>query len=193
MSGKENIIAEILRRGEAEKSALLEEANRKVRALEAEDAAFVADLERQTALDLAEEEKTILARRRSVAELDVRKLTLSAKQAAVSRAFAEAKARILALPDAEYRQFLRALLAAYAAGGDTVVVSKDDCRRFSQSEVSAFAKERGIKLGYRADGEFSGGLVLEGGCCDKNLTLDMLLAECRERAEKRVADLLFGG
>ena len=73
----------------------------------------------------------------SVAQLEARKLTLSAKQEMVGKAFDQALTNLTSLPDAEYVTLL-AKLAARAArtGREQVVLSQKDRTRFGKQIVT---------------------------------------------------------
>ena len=126
------------------------------------------------------------------ARMDTGKLLLAARQAEISAAFAAAEQAVLALDRAGYARFVFALLDRYAEAGDTVVVPASQREKVTEKDVADYAEKRGMPLSYRADGQFSGGVILENEKYDKNLTLSMLLQEYREGHEAEVAAILAG-
>lgn len=191
MSGKEKIIATILDGANAEAENVLAEAKKRVEQIKADDEEFAKKTEADKNNKIAENELAILSRRRLVAELDVRKAVLAKKQEKLAEAFKTALEQISS-SEVSYRAFITEILKQYASDNDTVVVSEKDKERIPASFVSAFAKENKLKLSYRADGKFSGGVILEGGSCDKNMTLETVIDEFKKDNESRIAAILFG-
>lgn len=187
---KESIIAKILGDAEALRAQELAAAQEKIAARAETESAYLAAA-RETCAHACEQAKSdMIARRRSVAELEVRKNLLAAKQAVLCEVFDAAKAAVLALPEAEYTAFVLRLLDRYAEDGETVVFGKED--PVKRQEIAAFAMRKNMVLAVRKDGDFSGGFVLEGKYSDKNLTLDVLLRQYRAHAEAEIAAILFG-
>lgn len=191
MSGKEKIIATILDGANAEAENVLAEAKKRVEQIKADDEEFAKKTEADKNNKIAENELAILSRRRLVAELDVRKAVLAKKQEKLAEAFKTALEQISS-SEVSYRAFITEILKQYASDNDTVVVSEKDKERIPASFVSAFAKENKLKLSYRADGKFSGGVILEGGSYDKNMTLETVIDEFKKDNESRIAAILFG-
>lgn len=191
MSGKEKIIATILDGAKAEADDILSAAKKRAADIKAEDEEFAAKEEADKNNEIAENDLAILSRRRLVAELDVRKAVLAKKQEKLNKAFDTAIKQIFS-DDGAYKAFIGGILKQYASDGDEVVVCPKDKDRISSAYVAAFAKENALKLTYRADGNFAGGVILESKNCDKNLTLEMIVKEFREDNEGRIASILFG-
>ncbi|MBQ9081100.1 MAG: hypothetical protein IJY26_00495 [Clostridia bacterium] len=192
MNGKDNIIANILSKAEEEKAQTLSAAQQKAAAVFESDRAFCAELKEKTLLQCAESEKAALARAVTLANMDVKKLTLQVKQSCLLDVFSAAEKSILSLDGEKYLQFIFSLLDQYAEEGETVVVASADKARVSEEEILSYAKQKGITLSYRADGAFSGGIILESKKYDKNLTVSMLLKEYRESHETEIAAILLG-
>ena len=192
MNGKDNIIANILSKAEEEKAQTLSAAQQKAAAVFESDRAFCAELKEKTLLQCAESEKAALARAVTLANMDVKKLTLQVKQSCLLNVFSQAEKSILSLDGEKYLQFIFSLLDQYAKEGETVVVASADKDRVSEEGILSYAKQKGITLSYRADGAFSGGIILESEKYDKNLTVSMLLKEDRESHETEIAAILLG-
>lgn len=192
MNGKENIIANILSAAEAEKTETLQAAQEKVQTFARADAKYVSELNEATSAKNANNEQNAVSRAISLANMDAKKRILQAKQSKISEVFAFAEKNILALDDEKYLQFIISLLDKYAEDGDIVVVSEADKNRVSEEKIFAYAADKGVKLSYRADGAFTGGVILEGEIYDKNLTVSMLLNEYRESHEAEVNSILAG-
>lgn len=191
MSGKEKIIATILSDAEAEAEEIKNAAEKKIADIRAEDERFAEQKEAEKHEEIAANDLSILSRSRLTAELDVRKAVLAKKQEKLSEAFNAAIENILSDGEA-YLSFIGGVLKQYAEEGDEVVVSVKDKDRITPSFVEKCAKDSGLNLTYRADGKFSGGVMLEGKTCDKNLTIETIIGEYRKNNESRIAAILFG-
>lgn len=128
------------------------------------------------------------ARQAKIAELDARKITLTAKRRVIDAAYALAEKKLIALPDKEYARFMGVLVNRYAEEGDTVIVSPRDAARLNEAWLKSCCKTPGLKLAV-SDVDFSGGLMLSNSVCDKNLTAEMLVSEARVRTERKVAEM----
>lgn len=186
MSGKENIIANILQNAEAEKAEILRNAQEKIAQTERADEAYCAALRSET-LEKTKKERTVTVERYiSVANMDVKKLLLKAKRDQISVVLQRAEEYILALDADKYNAFLVNLLDKNAESGDKAVFSVKDKDRAARA--IEYAQEKGYDP--RSDGDFSGGLILEGKNFDKNLTVSMLLKEYQESHEGEIAAIL---
>lgn len=189
---KENIIANILSAAEAEKEETLKAAREKAEAIGREDDAYCDALRAKTAADAERDEKTAIERSVTVGGMDVRKMLLAEKQEKISEVFRLAEGKILGMADADYERFILSLVSQHAEDGDTVVLAASDAGRVSAGAVVAAAAAKGAAVTCRADGDFSGGVMLEGKVYDKNLTLRMILREYREKNEPKIAAMLAG-
>lgn len=184
---KEVILQNILATAKATAEKIVSEAeqNRDGQIALAEKAAA----ERLAAAQEEAREKAELnaARKRKIAELDAKKLTLGARRATIERAYALAAEKLTALPDEEYRKFIGGLIVKYAEPNDTVLVSERDEKRLTADWLSKIGK--GLKLSLAVSQEFTGGVILRNTFCDKNLTVEMLVAEVRPVTEAQVAAL----
>lgn len=192
MNGKDNIIANILSAAEAQKTEILNAAQAKADAIAKEDESFAEKLREKTLSDCEKNEKLAIERAVTLANMDVKKLTLQTKQAKISEVFSKAEKFVLSLDDEKYLQFILSLLDKYAEDGDTLVVATADKERISEQQITAYAQKKGVALSYRADGAFSGGVILENEKYDKNLTVSMLLKEFKAERETEIATILAG-
>lgn len=133
-----------------------------------------------------------VARRMTVAEMDGKKMISAVKAEIVDEVFAAAKKSLLNLPDAEYRELVRAMIAKTAEDGDEVMLSKADKKRLPSSFIEEIAKETGLKLKLSKEyGDFDGGVILRGKNADKNMTFEVELQEFREEHEAEIGRRLF--
>jgi len=147
------------------------------------------------------ESEEIIRRRTSSARLEGRKRVLAAKESVINEVFAEAKTRILNLPDDEYLKLLAGLAVAHCTSGDeAVMLSPSDKKRLSKklkgwaTSINTALKEKKLpgKVGVSDETRsIEGGIVLSKGRTEINLSLDVLLGELRYELEGRLTEILF--
>lgn len=191
-NGKENIIAGILSAAEADKAQVLSAARAQAEELARADEEFCASLRAQTEKTAQETEETEILRASARARMDTGKVLLAARQEEISAAFAAAEEAFRTMDKKKYFDFIVSLLDRWAEEGDTVVLAAPDAERVSERDIASYAAARGIRLSCRADGAFSGGVMLENDRYDKNLTVGMLLQEYRASHETEIASVLSG-
>ena len=177
MNGMEKITArmkEDAARSLSELNAQTEQELRRIR----EESAARAEKERETAggrAHLAAQER--YERLCSAAEMETRKLTLSAKQKVL--------AENLSL-------LVRLLKAAGGKGDEKIALSAKDRDEIGETLVERANKE--LNAHYTLAGEAAdirAGLVLISKECDVNCSFETLLALSREKTERGAAKLLF--
>lgn len=188
MSGKENIIANILAGAEAEKAETLRLAQEKAAEIADADEAYCEKAKKEATERAKKEGERTVERYVSVANMDVKKILLQVKQEKISAVMAKAEKALSELGESEYTAFLIGMMEKYAEKGDTVVFASTEKARVKTA--ADFAQKQGYEI--RFDGEFSGGLILESEGFDKNLTVSMLLKEYKEGHEAELASILQG-
>ena len=149
--------------------------------------------EEQSAREIATEKEceSVTQRRLTVAGLDARMQTLSAKRAVMDEAYALAVEKILS--SKQYETFYSSLVAKHAGDGDVFVISKGDNKRFDEEWLSGIIKTSGKKLSLAKEYiEANGGVILRADSCEIDLTLDALMSEIKEKYENKVLEVLFG-
>jgi Archaeal/vacuolar-type H+-ATPase subunit E len=136
--------------------------------------------------------KDIETRSKTVAEMDAKKLLLSAKAELLDKVYSLALEKVKNLDKEIYAALIRGMLS-YAEDGDVITVSKREKDIVTEDFVSSFAKEKGIKLSLSKNfGDFDGGIILTGKGIDKNLTFEVELSLLRDVTEAEIAKELFG-
>jgi len=188
MSGKEAIIERILSDAQTHAEEIISDATARadsIRTQAKEAAALKYDKAKlKSVADAAE----TMRRRMSVAGLDAKKSKLHAKQKLIETAFENAGNAVVKMDDKAYGEMISKLITRYASDGESVIICKNDAKRITQSFLNKFDKN--LKLSNKF-GDFDGGIILAKGEYEKNLTLDVLLDESRERVENKVASVLF--
>ena len=87
--------------------------------------------------------------------------------------------------DARYPALLAGMISSAAEKGDVVVFAAADKKAVKVAEIlEAVRRQTGLTLKASEEyGDFSGGIVLRGAACDKNLTLDVELDALRSAGE----------
>ena len=193
MNGMEKITArmkEDAARSLSELNAQTEQELRRIR----EESAARAEKERETAgghAHLAAQER--YERLCSAAEMETRKLTLSAKQKVLAETYDRALEILCSMPREEYLSLLvRLLKAAGGKGDEKIALSAKDRDEMGETLVERANKE--LNAHYTLAGEAAdirAGLVLISEECDVNCSFEMLLALSREKTERGAAKLLF--
>lgn len=145
--------------------------------------------EQNAILNAANEDKVL--RRKTVAELDVKKIVLKAKQDAIESVFDSAYKKLCLLNKAEYLSFVKKLLEKYAEEKDTVILSSDNI--ISEKDLSDLKVVSDKHLAVAAEkGDFIGGVMLVGKICDKDLTFKSIVNESKSEFVSEVSKELFG-
>lgn len=193
MNGMEKITArmkEDAARSLSELNAQTEQELRRIR----EESAVRAEKERET----ADERAHLAAQERyerlcSAAEMETRKLTLSAKQKVLAETYDRALEILCSMPREEYLSLLvRLLKAAGSKGDEKIALSAKDRDEMGETLVERANKE--LNAHYTLAGEAAdirAGLVLISKECDVNCSFETLLALSREKTERGAAKLLF--
>ena len=193
MNGMEKITArmkEDAARSLSELNAQTEQELRRIR----EESAVRAEKERET----ADERAHLAAQERyerlcSAAEMETRKLTLSAKQEVLAETYDRALEILCSMPREESLSLLVHLLKAAGGKGDEkIALSAKDRDEMGETLVERANKE--LNAHYTLAGEAAdirAGLVLISEECDVNCSFETLLALSREKTERGAAKLLF--
>ncbi len=182
MQGKEKMIEEIVGTARKTAVAMVDEAT--------EESKNTLDALRQSLSDdlkhAAEETRELADReyagRVKLGELEAGKVMLKAKQAAVSEVYDSVRARIISLSDAEYLKLLAKLIASVCEDGDEIVSCKRDAKRVTSAWVKKLSASTKKKLTLSAEkGDFDGGVILRNARFDRDLTVDEIVSELKER------------
>ncbi|MCR4660673.1 MAG: hypothetical protein K5765_01575 [Clostridia bacterium] len=191
MEGKELIIQKIISDAETRAKSTREEGNNKAQEI-IEEANQNAKLYKDNYMkDSALEREEIIRRRITVANLEVKKINLSAKKEVILKAF-DATIKEVKKDVKQYKELLTSLLKE-AQDGDTIQIAEADKDIIDNKWVIDTAKEKyNIKITVAKDfGQFSGGFMIIGKSSDKNVTLDLIIEELKEKYESKIADMLF--
>ena len=193
MNGMEKITARMKEDAARSLSELNAQTERELRRIR-EESAVRAEKERET----ADERAHLAAQERyerlcSAAEMETRKLTLSAKQEVLAETYDRALEILCSMPREQYLSLLvRLLKAAGGKGNEKIALSAKDRDEMGETLVERANKE--LNAHYTLAGEAAdirAGLVLISEECDVNCSFETLLALSREKTERGAAKLLF--
>lgn len=180
MQGKERMIDDILQSAQSTAAAMVAEA-------EAENRQKLDSLRQKTddaaKADEAEADEAatrVYSGQVKLGELDAGKIILGVKQECVAAVYDSVKTKVLELPDAKYLAFIAGLVKAEAEDGDEVIISKRDAKRITAAWLKKCAPKKKLTLS-KEQGDFSGGVILRNADYERDLTVDSVVEELKER------------
>lgn len=198
MNGIEKITQRIAEDNQKEIEALLEKAHSEAREITA-GYKEKAQADYDEALTQGKADADYRVERMSgVAQLEARKLRLSAKQEMLDKAFDAAMGKLMGLSEEAYTELLTNLaLEGVSTGREALVFSVKDRPRYGKRVVIA-ANEKLEAMGRTAQltlsqesREFDGGLYIQDGNIETNCTFSTILRMLREQMAAEVANVLF--
>ncbi len=132
-----------------------------------------------------------LSRRLTVAELDVKKIMLNAKQEIIDEVYKRATSKLKELKTADYKKLIEGMITVGAEDGDVIVVGARDQKVITSALVKKVAEKKGIQLTLQYDEKIDGGIVIKSTECDKNMTIDLEVASVKLATETEISKRLF--
>ena len=190
MQGKDAIINKIIEDAENNASEIInkatEIANKKVSDAEK----WASDFSDAQNIQIEKNKKDILERKKIVANLDVRKILLKAKQETVEKAFSLALKKLQNVKKDIYLEFVNKLLVENAEFEDEIILSKDGIVSLEEIKALSVFKEMHLSVSNQR-GNFVGGVVLIGKICDKDLSFESIINDKKEELNLAVVAKLF--
>ncbi|MDR2528525.1 MAG: V-type ATP synthase subunit E [Synergistaceae bacterium] len=185
------------------KAKISAEAQAQVKAIESENDARVAEVNKKSDAEVktlqssykerfSREEPEIFRRREIVAGLDSNKLELGMKQRLIGEAFEGALRALTDLPQEKYLSFVKALLEkAVVTGEEELLVGKGE-RYIDGAWLDSYNASHQTRLSFSGDRlPISGGFLLKNGKININCSWDMLIGAIRPEIEPDVVKRLF--
>ncbi|MCH5165535.1 MAG: V-type ATP synthase subunit E [Clostridiales bacterium] len=182
MQGTQKIIDDILSSAKNTATAMIEEATAEQ---EESLAALRASLDNAQAESIKKSEEqadAAYAGRVKLGDLEASKVMLRAKQQCVAAVYDGVREKIMKASDAKYLALLARLITEACEDGDEVIAAKSDEKRVTAAwlkKVSTAAKKK-LTLS-KERGEFEGGVILRGARHDRDLSIDEIVADLKER------------
>lgn len=129
----------------------------------------------------------------SVAQMEARQVSLSAKQEMVEKAYALALEKLCSMPEDQYTEVVaQLLLEAAPEGRGEVIFNDEDARRIGEAAVAlANEKRQGTLTLSRETRPIRGGFILKNGNVEVNGTFETLVRLQRGQTAGAVAKTLF--
>lgn len=185
----EKITARILQEAQDEAAALAAKAAGEQEAMlekaKEEAAGLTLELKQKAQRDAA----VLKERRKSVAELEARKLRLTSKQELIEEAFDKAAEDLANMEPAQYKEFILSLLAPYRKQVGEIILNERDKKNLSRELMLELADSPMAVAEETAD--IKGGFILCQGCVSINASIEKLLEQERQEITAQIADTLF--
>lgn len=187
--GKQEIVDRIISDAEAEATEIL-------RAAQERADSIISEAEERAANDRAETEEEANSRAKRISEgkaaqarLDSAKILLAEKRRVMEQIYKLALNKLLDMNESQTLAFIEKLLSENAEVGDEIVFAKN----FAYvNRVAALPVVKERKLTISAERiQLSGGFILRGKLCDKDLSYSSLLNADKEEYQAEIASKLF--
>lgn len=198
MSGVDGVITKIIEDAKNQADEKLNSANQQATDI-LDDARQKAEEIKKNAAENAKVNAVRLEERLiSMAQLEVRKKRLRAKQEIIDEAFDESVKSLLMMNDNEYIKLLTKMVtSSVSTGREQVVLTEEDRKRLGAKLVKAIndvLKEKGladeISLADKTH-KSQGGVILVRGRVEINYTFDAVIFMQRNSMEEKVVEILF--
>ncbi len=191
MDGYKNIIEKIRQDSQDEIAKEKQLSSEKIDEIEKDTAKTIENISLKTQTIISQLEEEIVSRRKTVAEIDTKKILLSAKQEILDDVFSTAKNALHNLPDTEYLKLIESMITKNATDGDTVAVFSADQKVVTKKFVADLSRKLGLNLGYEVIDGDDGGVILKNKNCDKNMSLSLEISEIKDEIESEIGKRLF--
>ncbi len=189
----ENITANILSDAKHNAEVSLADANKTKNDI-IKNAENEAEAIKKAAAEKAERDAESLKNRKvSAAELQGRKMMLSAKQEAIKKSFDAVIKKLRAMPEDKYINFLADQIARIPYSDGTIILNKQDREKIGDKLVKAVnnrVKTKRFTLSNETVNS-SGGFVLKSGSIEINSTFETILDSMKDELTNEVANALF--
>lgn len=191
MDGKEAIIAKIISDAEKKAREITHAAETYAVSIKEQAEEWAKNYSFEQEKSLLAETSEIVARRKIVAELDVKKVLLKTKQDIIERIYARAEEKLRKTDKKTYLALVLAKIEEYADDGDEIMLSTDGVLNEKDLSESGVFKRKKLSVS-KSLGKFLGGVMLIGKTCDKNLTFHEIILAEKEKNAQKIAKKLFG-
>jgi V/A-type H+-transporting ATPase subunit E len=193
MEGMERIRESILAEARAQAEAIVKEAKDNVKAMEKQAVKRAEEITGNRLQKAGVEAREAAARMLSMAELELKKENLQAKQDLIEQAFEKALSRLKGLSEEDYTGMIVSILGSKGiTGKEELVVSPKDREMFQKGLLNKINDRLGFELKLSDETrDMQGGFILKSEGVEINNSFETLLRMERERIETQLADILF--
>lgn len=179
-----DIIANAKQKAEASTNKIMDDARKKVAAIEKQAKADAEEAVRRQTL---------------IAELESRRKALDSKRSVIAKAFESAEHELANLPQEKWEKLISNIVLRYSeTGEEELCVPAKDIEKYKNGMLEKLNKalvEQGKKGALTLSKEaakFNGGVLLIGKKSDFDGSFEMILREIKTKSERDVAEILFG-
>lgn len=190
MEGKDAIITKIIDDANQKASSIIDNAKFEGSLLVKEAENWATQYVIAQEEELKKTQKEIVFRRKTVAELDVRKNTLQKKQEFISSIIDKVYVELTKLNKTEYLSFVEKNICSCCDENDVIVLSKDNVLTKEDLASLKIVKEKKLTIDEKL-GEFTGGVYLVGKISDKDLTFKSIIERQKDLLISQIAEKLF--
>lgn len=190
----DNITGKILSEAEEQGNRILEAAHSESQRIIEEAKQKAEEIQEEAREKTDEDQRLIKCRRISVAELEVRKIRLGAKQEQISLCFDKALDRLSEMDVSDYLELLTTFIIKIGGDGGELLLNKNDREKIGQKLINKINDTEKVgKLSLAEDTiDAKGGFVLRRGSVEINSTLETIINGIRESATPDVVKALYG-
>lgn len=189
----EKITSKIIRDAEEAAKITMDRAKAESDAILKEAEAKADEILKQAEAKGQEEKQKLISRRKSVADIDGRKMMLEEKQKLISACFDKAVSEIISMEKESYIRFLAGLVKKTGEKEGELILNEKDAAEIGASLVGAISEadaESRITLSEETR-NIQGGFLLKKGSVYINGTIEALIEEAKEDLIGEAAGQLF--
>ena len=184
----EKITSKIIEDAELEAKKISDDAKAKADESVQQAEAKAAEIVKNAEVEAIAEKAKIISRRKSVSDIDERKMLLTEKQNLMDACFNEAIKNVSSMEKDKYIEFLAGLVKNTGLKSGEIVLNHKDARAVGQELLAK------LGTGFTLSGEtrdFAGGLMIKEGQIYTNATIESFAKDARETMALEVAEVLF--
>jgi len=189
----ENITEKILAEANDAAKAILEKAEMQSSEI-INEAKNKADEMLKNELAKSENDAEILKQRKvSAAQLQAKKMILSAKQESINKSFVEAHNKLTQLPEEKYINFIIDEIMKSSFNEGELILNEKDKKNIGEKIVSLVSEKLKTNKIVLSDKTIhaSGGFVLKNGNIEINSTFETILSSVKDELTYEVANVIF--
>lgn len=190
MDGKDAIISRIIADANTKATAIITASNTAKEESISQAQNWAVEYTATQKQILSDECADIIARRKTLANLDVRKIKLKAKRDIITNVVNNITTKLCNLNKEQYLSLVYGLLEKNAESGDIVILSNNSPITAKDLQNLQIVKQLNLEISNDL-GNFVGGVKLSNDVCDKDLSFATLIESDIDNIEKEIVKELF--